>query len=272
MTEDDFLIPRRSGSSAPEAGTNPRPDEAAQGVRIDPKVLEERRRRKQALAPQPKTIDSDKDEPWRYLDRRIGNAVSDFEKPTWTLCGTARWVAERTREAVDGQSIDEERLVEIVLEIHEALAAGDVRAWAHTPSDPVPRELPAETWEVYQLAIKEGNRLFFIVPIRPSGSPDDEQALLDLRLSREDILRRWPNAQGKTPSREVGTVGAEYRCRAWLTDLMKTNPYKPRPKQALREEAKKRFPNLGNRGFDRAWAAAVAQSGADRWSAPGPRF
>jgi hypothetical protein len=272
MPEDDFLIPRRGRSSAPEAETDPGPNATARGVSIDPKILEERRRRKETLAPQIKTVDSEKDEPWRYLDRRIGEAFSAFKEPMWTLGDAARWVAERTREAVDGLSIDEERLPEIVPEIHGALAAGDVRSRAHTPNDPVPHELPAETWAVYHLAVEECNGLLFIVPFRPSGSPDDEAVLLDLRLSREDILHRWPNAQGKTPSREVGTVGAEFRCRLWLTELMKADPDKPRPKEGLRKEAKSRFPKLGNRGFDRAWAAAVAQSGADRWSAPGRRF
>ena len=57
MPEDDFLIPRRSDSSAPEAETSLGP-EAVQGVRIDQSVLEERRRRKRALAQHPKTIDN----------------------------------------------------------------------------------------------------------------------------------------------------------------------------------------------------------------------
>jgi len=271
MPEDDFLIPRRSRSPEPEVGAHPKPTDAARGPRIDPKVLEERRRRKETLAPQPKTIDSSKDEPWRYLDRRIGDAFSAFKEPMWTVGDTARWVAERTREAVDGLTIDEERLFEIVPEIHGALAAGDVGSWAHTPNNPVPQELPAETWTVYTLAIEDRNGLLFIVPVRSSGPPDDERALLDLRLNREQILLRWPDAQGKTPSPEVGTVGAEYRCRAWLTGLMKADPGNPQLKQRLHEEAKSRFPNLSDRGFQRAWDFAVRQSGAHSWSAPGRR-
>ena len=132
MPEDDFLIPRSSNSSMPDAGTSPG-DEAAKNLRIDPKVLEERRRRKEALAPQPKTLNSEKDEPWRYMDRRISEAFPAFEELMWTLGDTARWVAERTRGAVDGLSIDDERLPDIVLEIQDALAAGEVRAWAYSP-------------------------------------------------------------------------------------------------------------------------------------------
>jgi hypothetical protein len=267
MPEDDVLIPRRAPSSAPEAGTNLEP-EAAQGVHIDPKVLEERRRRKEALTPHPKTVNHDQAS---YLDRRIGDAFPAFEESMWTLGDTARWIAERTREAVDGLSIDVERLFEIVPEIQGALAAGEVRAWAHTPNDPVPRELPIESWSVYQLAIEEGDGLLWIVAVRSSGSPDDEQVFIDLRLSRADVLRRWPDDQGNTPSPEVGTVEAEHRCRLWLTNLMKGNPDSPRPKQVLLKEAKSRFGKLSKRGFDRAWAVAISQSGADMWSAPGRR-
>lgn len=223
------------------------------------------------MAPQPKTVDGEMDKPWRYMDRRIGDALPTFAEPMWTLGDTARWVAERTREAVDGWSIDEERLFEIVPEIQGALAAGEVRAWAHTPNDPVPRELPSETWAVYQLAIEERDDLLWIVPVLASASPDDERTLLNIRLSRDDVLLRWPNEQGSTPPHEVGTVAAEHRCRLWLLKLMKADPNNPRPKQALREEAKSRFPKLSNRGFERAWAAAISQSGADRWSAPGRR-
>lgn len=271
MTDDDFLIPRGSRSGAPESGGSPSPEEAAQGMRVDPKILEERRRRKEALCAQPKTVDAEAHEPWRTRDGRIGDAFPTFDEPMWTLGDTARWVAERTREAVDGLSIDDERLLEIVLEIQGALGAGEVRAWAHTPNDPVPRELPSETWAVYQLVIEERNGLLWIVPFRCSGSPDDDPALLDMRLSREDVLRRWPDDKGTTPSRVLGTVATENACRRWLTELMKTNPNKPQPKEAVRETAEKRFPKLGKRAFDRAWAAAISHAAADRWSAPGRR-
>ena len=270
MPEDDFLIPRSSNSSIPDAGTNPG-DEAAKGTRVDSKVLEERRRRKEALVPQPKTLNSEKDEPWRYMDRRISETFPAFEKLMWTLGDTARWVAERTRGAVDGLSIDDDLLPDIVLEIQDALAAGEVRALAHTLNDPVPRELPSETWAVYQIAIEQRDGLLWIVPILVSASSNDERAILDIRLSREDVLRRWPDAQSAAAPRELGTIASENACRLWLVKLMKANPNNPSPKEAMRKEAKERFPKLGKRGFDRAWSAAISQATAEKWSAPGRR-
>jgi hypothetical protein len=270
MPEDDFLIPRLSYSGAAEAETNPPLNEAAQGVQIDPRTLEERLRRKRALAPQPRTVDND-DCPWRNLDRRIGDAFPAFEERMWTLGETARWVTERTREAVNGLSIDDERLLEIVVEIQGALAGGEVRAWAHTPTDPVPRELPTETWAIYQLAIEERHGLLWIIPVHSTGSPNDAPVFLDLRLSREGVLRRWPDDQERAPSPGLGTVGAEHGCRIWLANLIKAKPHNPQPKHALRKEAKGRFPTLSDRGFDRAWTAAISETGAVHWSAPGRR-
>jgi hypothetical protein len=56
---------------------------------------------------------------------------------------------ERTPQAVDSFSIDEEKLFEVLPEIQAALSGGEVSAFAHTKNDPVPRELPAETWSVF---------------------------------------------------------------------------------------------------------------------------
>ena len=195
MSDYDFLIPRRLYSSTPEEESNLGP-EAVEGVHIDQRVLEERRRRKKALAQHPKSAYRD-EAPWSHLDRRFGEAFPVFDEDMWTPGDTARWVAERTREAVNGRSIDQERLFDIVLEIQKALAVGDVRAFAHTPNDPIPRELPSTTWAVYQLAIEERDSLLLIIPLRASGSPSYELVLLDLLLIREDVLQRWPGAKSR---------------------------------------------------------------------------
>ena len=123
MSEDDFIIPRNSSSATAVGGTN-RPHETPERVHVDRKVLEERQRRKEAIAPQPKAINADKDEPWKYLDWAIGKVFPAFDERMWTLGEVARWIAEPTREAVDGLSMDDERLLEIVCEIQQALASG----------------------------------------------------------------------------------------------------------------------------------------------------
>lgn len=67
------------------------------------------------------------------------------------------------------------------------------------------------------------------------------------------------------------TSGAESLCREWLAVEMRTNPDRPRKKEEMRIEAEERFPNLGKRGFDRAWGNAIVDAGGEAWKKPGPR-
>ena len=58
---------------------------------------------------------------------------------------------------------------------------------------------------------------------------------------------------------------------AWLVSMMRDAPLKPKPKARVYEEARKRYSTLGKRGFDRAWSAAILESNAEAWGAPGQR-
>jgi hypothetical protein len=187
----------------------------------------------------------------------------------WTLGDTARWVIERTEQAVNGLSIDEEKLFEVLPEIHEALAAGEVSVYATTKSDPVPRQLPSETWSVYDLVVEEVNGLIQIVPLS-QGSSSDEQHLLNLRVKRDDVLRTWPD-RSISPVVRPTTKGAENQCRRWLIEMMQKCPSQPRPKAEVRKDALLKFPNLSKRGFDRAWDAAICKTNAQQWRSPGRR-
>lgn len=64
---------------------------------------------------------------------------------------------------------------------------------------------------------------------------------------------------------------AETNCRQWLTETMKTERDHPRPKAGLYTEAAKMFPQLSNRGFNRAWAKAAMDADADTWVKGGRR-
>jgi hypothetical protein len=187
----------------------------------------------------------------------------------WTLGDTARWVIERTPEAVDGLSVDEKKLFECLPEIRAAFFAGEISVFANTANDSVPRELPSETWAVHELVVEEKNGLIRIFPA--SSSTEYEQQLLNLRVKRDQVLARWPAPSKTGKAAQPTTVGAENQCRRWLTSIMKDAPNKPRPKRAVGEEALTKFPGLAKRGFDRAWDAAIRESNATKWRAPGPR-
>jgi hypothetical protein len=259
---DDILIPRRLHSTAECRDSNEEPT----GFVIDPAMLERRRQRKQTIPPQ--ASDSSVNEEWQYIDRGLAARVPAFNEPMWTLGDVARWVVERTPEAVDGLSIDEEKLPVALKEIHDALVRDQIAAWSATIHEPVPRPLPAATWSIFEFAYEEKNGLIHTLTFRPSGSID-EQPLKDLRFKSVEVRRHWPGAE--PASSPPTTVAAQTECRRWLSSEMRASPARPRPKSQVLAEAKKRFPNLSKRSFDRAWTAAITETGAEKWSKAGPR-
>jgi len=237
-------------------------------IQIDPEFLRQRRLRKERLVTQPSGRTAE--ELLLDFDRSIARNFPSFPDRMWTLGDTVRWVIERTPAAVNGLSIDEERLFDILPEIHAALSDGEISVFANTKADPVPRELPAETWSVYELVVEEKNGMIRIFPLSPN-SADYEQHLLNVRVKRDSVLRRWPaSSSAPTPARPT-TAGAENQCRRWLVAMMKKAPTQPTPKAAALEEALAKFPGLSKRAFDRAWSAAIRETDAQKWAAPGRR-
>jgi hypothetical protein len=82
-------------------------------------------------------------------------------------------------------------------------------------------------------------------------------------VRKGDVLSRWP--------KRGSGVQPERNCEKWLVEQMRLSPHSsPKPRDAFLTEAKKMFPLLANRQFDRAWGKAISETGAD-WSRPGAR-
>jgi hypothetical protein len=255
--DNDILIPQRLHSAA-NLNRGEESSKTPVSFSIDPAMLARRRKRKETLGP------SVSDEtPVRHLDRAMAR-IPAFGDTMWTLGDVARWVLERTPQAVNGLSIDEEKLPEALNGIHDALVKGEIAAWSATINDPVPRELPSATWSVFDFAFEERDGLIYVHTFPISGTVD-ERPLKDLRFNSVDIRRRWPGAE-PVPLPPT-TIAAETECRRWLSREMSAAPDRPRPKSRLLAEATTRFPTLSRRGFDRA----ISQTGATKWSKAGQR-
>ena len=178
-----------------------------------------------------------------------------------------KWIAGRTPEAVDRLSIDEDAAEEAVVQLQAALERGEIAATASTTVDPIPRPLPPNTWGRYQVCIEDDGNLLWPHVLHDTTERED---LLNVQLSRADVIRNWPSA--KAPETvPPSTSGKEAACRAWLAQIMRDEPDKPRAKEEVWTEALRRFPGLAKRAFDRAWSRAIEDTQAARWRSPGRR-
>lgn len=195
---------------------------------------------------------------------RAGDSV--YDELHWTIAEVLRWIAERTREAVDGPTLSEAQAQAAVTELHDALESGEIRATAFAPTEPLPRELPAETWSMYQLCLEQVGGV-----LRPFAVHDTTGLeLKHVRLRRRDVLERWPPLELPSDG-PPSTKGKETACKGWLSALMRANADQPRAKATVWDEASTKFPGLGKRAFNRAWTYAIEASGAVAWGAPGRR-
>jgi hypothetical protein len=83
----------------------------------------------------------------------------------------------------------------------------------------------------------------------------------------------WPAASAaRAPSQHAhvaSTKGAEMRLQVWLVDKMRAKPDQPPGKESIKQQAEKAGHSVGVRAFQRAYAHAVLQTGATKWSGSG---
>jgi hypothetical protein len=72
---------------------------------------------------------------------------------------------------------------------------------------------------------------------------------------------------GQIGTSKSSTIGAEGRCKNWLVEMMK-NGSREKPKRDYLTEATTKF-QISGRGFDRAWQAAIAETGNHKWAEGG---
>ena len=79
------------------------------------------------------------------------------------------------------------------------------------------------------------------------------------------------SAHSSAAVRWASSNADETRCFKWLAKKMQAAPDRPETKVVLWPEAKEHFRGLSERGFNRVWIAAAAESGASKWSFQGRR-
>jgi hypothetical protein len=83
-----------------------------------------------------------------------------------------------------------------------------------------------------------------------------------------------PDFENSSPRKQAiattaATIGKEKRLKDWLMQEMQARPEAPISKSEMQQKAIACGYRSSVRGFERAWATALRESGATKWSAPG---
>lgn len=100
------------------------------------------------------------------------------------------------------------------------------------------------------------------------GFPAEPELMGELQAGS----RVWNGVRIRDLSRSAtGTIGEETRLQAWLVTEIRASSDCPIPKDEMQVRAKAAGLEFKARAFDRAWSAAINETGARAWSLPGPR-
>jgi hypothetical protein len=190
----------------------------------------------------------------------------------WSLGMALAWITYRTEQAVveikHGRWAPTKAAIRDLL---SALRSGKLIAHGMFEGERLPHPIETAVWSTFEIVVKP---MMFLGHMSPptSGTPvvivqrmgPPQTRLLSATVPAAKVRKLWPAAKR--------TAAAEGRCQQYLITEMKRSPDRaPKSKSDLLADCQARFPGLSGRGFERAWANAIRQSGAVGWIKPGPR-
>jgi hypothetical protein len=190
----------------------------------------------------------------------------------WSLGMALAWNTNRTEQAV--VEIKHARWTPTKAAIRDLLSAlrsGKLIAHGMFEGERIPHPIETAVWSTFEIVVKP---MMFLGHMSPptSGTPvvivqrmgPPQTRLLSATVPAAKVRKLWPAAKR--------TAAAEGRCQQYLITEMKRSPDRaPKSKSDLLADCQARFPGLSGRGFERAWANAIRQTGAVGWIKPGPR-
>jgi hypothetical protein len=190
----------------------------------------------------------------------------------WSLAMALAWITYRTEQAVinikDGRWAPSQAAIR---ELLFALRSGKLVAHGMFEGERIPHPIETAVWSTFEIVAKWkkfAGHMFLptsdtpVVIARGMGHPHTR--LLSATVPAAKVRKLWPAAKR--------TAAAEKRCQEYLINEMQRVPDRsPKPKDDFLAECKTRFPGLSERGFQRAWASAIRQTGAMGWRRAGRR-
>jgi hypothetical protein len=156
--------------------------------------------------------------------------------------------------------------------LRELLTGGKLRVTGISANTSAPAALPPDFWERSHpyVDVRSG-----AVYYRAEVEDEPVLVLRHARLERPDPHSVIPNAEipSKAERRAAATSGGTAACKEWLLAEMAASPdRKPKPKEAYRTEAQARWgTRVSKEAFERAWAVALGETGANWGKAGRPR-
>ena len=145
-----------------------------------------------------------------------------------------------------------------ILDLYVALSDGSLTALVREPTSGEMFKLTTSDWcgAAFRRDIIIGG------VVRAAACEEIERHNRRRVLVEEDKFAAWLR---KKMERRPMVAGTD--CRTWLEREMRTNPQRTRPKDHWRTLAKRKF-GISGRSFDREWAEALRNTGA-QWNCPG---
>jgi hypothetical protein len=181
------------------------------------------------------------------------------------------------REEIEALQQDDERIEQARQILMGALRAGTLTAWGKRDARRgVPN--PTASYEAITASVYLDDLVSITAWGTVGADPKQLEAICnyhgpsfrDVRFYTADVLKVCP-ARRVAETTNMRTIASERKLAKWLTELMRTKRDAPMSKAATKRAAAAKGLHFSDRAFISAWASAVRESGAARWSSPGRR-
>ena len=203
---------------------------------------------------------------------RTSGTVPQIVDANWSLGMALAWITYRTEQAVinikHGRWAPTKAAIRDLL---SALRSGKLIAHGMFEGERIPHPIETAVWSTFEIVVKPTmfpGHMFLpsagtpVVIAQRMGPP--QTRLLSATVPAAKVKKLWPVAKQ--------TAAAEARCQKYLITEMKRSPDRaPKSKSDLLADCQALFPGLSKRGFERARANAIRQTGAVGWGKKGRR-
>jgi hypothetical protein len=199
------------------------------------------------------------------MHRRVDDAA-------WSLGMALAWITHRSEQCVSNiKTAKSAPTKQAIRDLLSALRAAKLIAHGMFEGERIPHPVETAVWSTFEIVIKPTSYPGHM-HLPTSGAPvaiarrmgPQQPRLLSATVPAAKVRKLWPAAKP--------VAAAVWGCQKYLAAEMKRSPDRaPKPKARFLADCRARFPGLGERGFNRAWAAAIDLMGATGWRKPGRR-